>query len=158
MQLRNLLWATSAFDFYYLSDNIIMLYNSLSHRSSEVRPSPAEASQWVLSGPPNTGDIAGDTQVLNLSGRPATAVAPNVGRVPISTMCVSHGLVAAGGFYGIYLDSCMLLLAGLACVLPFPWLTVSIDLTYGERSACRFRRAGCAGATGGAEIPVQVCH
>ena len=45
VQLRNLLWATSAFDFYYLSDNIIMLYNSLSHRSSEVGPSPAEASQ-----------------------------------------------------------------------------------------------------------------
>ena len=73
--------------------------------------------------PPNTGNIAGDVQVLNLSGRPATAVAPNVGRVPISTMCVSHGLVAAGGFYGNYLDPCILLLASLACALPPPWLT-----------------------------------
>lgn len=57
VQLRNLLWATSAFDFYYLSDNIIMLYNSLSHRSSEVGPSPAEALQWALSAHPTLATL-----------------------------------------------------------------------------------------------------
>ena len=38
LQLRNLLWATSAFEFYYSSHNTIRRYNSLSKKSQEAGP------------------------------------------------------------------------------------------------------------------------
>ncbi|KAK9804828.1 hypothetical protein WJX72_007603 [[Myrmecia] bisecta] len=72
-QLRNLVWATSKHDIYVMHENCINHWSEITRKT---------------------------TKVLDLSGETQSARAPGLGRVQISTLCVRHHLVAAGGFQG----------------------------------------------------------
>lgn len=73
-QLRNLLWATSRNDVFYISDNRVLRWNNLSNENP--------------------------TTLFDVSGSVASAVAPGIGPAALCTLCVKNGLVAAGGFNG----------------------------------------------------------
>ncbi|DBB18543.1 hypothetical protein WJX82_001381 [Trebouxia sp. C0006] len=72
-QLRNLLWATSKHDLYFMHDHCVKHWNSLTRQTAEV---------------------------MDLSGGSSRSFAPGLGRVVVSTLCVQDNLVAAGGFNG----------------------------------------------------------
>jgi hypothetical protein len=81
-QLRNLVWAPTAHDVYYVDENKVMRFNTLgmsTHRNHQ-RAEPEV--------------------VLDVSGETSTAVAPGLGPIAVCTLCVGEGLVAAGGFGG----------------------------------------------------------
>lgn len=73
-QLRNLVWATSCHDVYFVEDNAVYCWNSMCKK--------------------------GKMQVINVSGSHPFGYAPDLGSVMLCTLCVKHGLVAAGGFWG----------------------------------------------------------
>jgi len=73
-QLRNLLWATSPNSLYYISDNRVLFWNSLSRR------------------PPY--------EIMDVSGVVSSAIAPGLGQLSLCTLCVKEELIAAGGFGG----------------------------------------------------------
>jgi hypothetical protein len=74
-QLRNLLFATTPHDLYYVSENRVLHWSALRRGA----PMP----------------------VMDVSGRaPAGAGAPGLGAVQLCTLCVKEGLAAAGGFGG----------------------------------------------------------
>ncbi|WIA08841.1 hypothetical protein OEZ85_008262 [Tetradesmus obliquus] len=72
-QLRNLLWAASAHDVFVVYDNRVQHWNSATRRCEDV---------------------------LDLRGAPKGPRLPSMGRVQVSTLAVSCGLLAAGGFTG----------------------------------------------------------
>eukprot|EP00798_Chlamydomonas_sp_ICE-L_P021613 gene21613-28613_t len=74
-QLRNLVWSDSKNDVYVTHENCINHYN------------------------PSTRKL---TECLNLggSGQSGTRAPPGMERVQVSTLCLKHGILAAGGFGG----------------------------------------------------------
>eukprot|EP00884_Botryococcus_braunii_P014371 jgi/Botrbrau1/22935/Bobra.0030s0012.1 len=81
-QLRNLLWATSNHDVYVMHDFAIVHWDLNSRAPSSK----------VL-------DLKRGIHAKDCSMRPASHISP-LPRVQISTCCVAHNLVAAGGFNG----------------------------------------------------------
>ncbi|KAL6897996.1 hypothetical protein ACP4OV_006592 [Aristida adscensionis] len=78
-QLRNLLWATSKHDVYYMSNSTVGHWSSLSHTSSDV----LDFSGHVAPAEKHPGSL-----VEGFSG------------VQVSTLAVNEGLLVAGGFQG----------------------------------------------------------
>ncbi|KAK9904808.1 hypothetical protein WJX75_002913 [Coccomyxa subellipsoidea] len=72
-QLRHLLWTTSKHDVYTTNENCINHFSTVARKS---------------------------TKVLDLSGASTDSRLSGLGRVQISTFCVRHDLMAAGGFAG----------------------------------------------------------
>ena len=88
-QLRHLLWATSGVDVYVQNNNTVSHWNLATRTETKVRWS------YVLR---LTDTVNNHLQVLDA----ATMHRCNssLGKVQLSTLCVKHGLVAAGGFNG----------------------------------------------------------
>ncbi|AQL01718.1 Transducin/WD40 repeat-like superfamily protein [Zea mays] len=78
-QLRNLLWATSKHDVYFMSNSTVSHWSSLSHKLSEV----LDFSGHVAPAEKYPGSL-----LEGFSG------------VQVSTLAVNEGLVVAGGFQG----------------------------------------------------------
>lgn len=77
-QLRNLVWATSKHDAYVMSENRVVHWNAVTRSATTVLDLDGGASStW------GGAVVAGDFP-----------------RIQVSTTCVKHGLVAAGGFAG----------------------------------------------------------
>lgn len=75
-QLRNLLWAPTAHDVYYVVENKVKHFNTV------------------------VGHRAQPDVLLDVSGETNAAVAPGLGPLAVCTLCAREGLVAAGGFGG----------------------------------------------------------
>lgn len=78
-QLRNLLWATSKHDVYFMSNSTVSHWSSLSHKLSEV----LDFSGHVAPAEKHPGSL-----LEGFSG------------VQVSTLAVNEGLLVAGGFQG----------------------------------------------------------
>eukprot|EP00775_Hariotina_reticulata_P005629 gene5629-5868_t len=77
-QLRNLLWAVSPHDVFVVYDNRVQPQRLVTECDSSTSAS----------------------DVLDLRGAPRGHRIPGLGKVQVSTLCVSGGLLAAGGFTG----------------------------------------------------------
>ncbi|AQK84067.1 Transducin/WD40 repeat-like superfamily protein [Zea mays] len=78
-QLRNLLWATSRHDVYFMSNSTVTHWSSLSHKLSEVL------------------DFSG--HIAPVEKHPGSLLEGFSG-VQVSTLAVNEGLLVAGGFQG----------------------------------------------------------
>ena len=89
-QLRNLVWASSPNDVFVVHDNCVNHWNPVSRTVTEV---------LNLNGGGHGGGLHGGGGAGVVRGAASTRV-PGLGRVQVSTLCVSGDLVAAGGFMG----------------------------------------------------------
>ncbi|GIL91285.1 hypothetical protein Vretimale_9993 [Volvox reticuliferus] len=85
-QLRNLVWATSPNDVFVVHDNRVNHWNPVARTITEVMNLGGGGGGGGDGGAPRAGDESSRIQAL--------------GRVQVSTLCVSGDLVAAGGFLG----------------------------------------------------------